>query len=1025
MPVSLTDPNTGRAMEFASQDAIDYKVAMRSGYVPTPGLLSTQVGTNPQYSTIQSKTYTADPNAAFNEQMRVNRPQGTVWDSSLQQYIDPLSKAGDLSRTGGVPSSGGFFSGYAQSRTDENGNQIIDPSNPEGFAGNGMRFNNSPTLEYEIAPGVKATLTQEMVDKAAGMVKAGSTSDYWNRILQEGSAKGMVNIKQLFAPQVEPGVLSSEAARNESRDIAFSLDQSGSDMESFYKMLMDRNETRAKEDQAMNEQKSLAEQQSLAGKHDQDTNTLKAAQYKTGRTGSMFATSELLQLSETQRAEMNNVKLKYEELSLQSRRALEDGQVALAKEYREAAIAEKNQYIQLAQLQMQREEHDLQAAKLEREEATDFFKNAVAAGFVPSDEYLAYKDKKAGWDIGTSKLMYQAADAEMQRTQMEKQLAMTKDTLEIEKLQQDLASNVTKSMGDIADVIAKFPAGTPVKIGDSTYFGTDLGNIEVNNDGEAFSSVVDPLTGQLITRSLGTIGKADVADLETVYQNGVPILRNKKTKQQVAMTTPNGGPVAGDLACDRVYPEGYKGTGAYGPLQCGEFMHEFSDSYPYGLNTWQQKAAAVTVDKSQGPQVGYTVFQKTGGENGHVALVTWVGKDADGDLVMKLTEANYKSAGEVTHTRLLKADDATILGYRNDPLKENWQKMGSRDNDGESADAQEQEYETTPSGLKIQSASPFVTGTQNETQYQAASQKEQDARMMADQIMSGDLIPDSKKFDPVQSRALQIAKENGYLREGDKPEIEVPEFKDWVKTKERSMVDEGYVMSPNSRDLKTEYEIQKEGADAIANAFSLQAGGITPQRFATLKKSVMEPLQAGDMDLAVDNLMTGAFRAEQATQRKQYDGVSAINAQLDNFANTLDAYIAAGGTTDIFSGTLENMLQKVGTIKDPKRRALASQLQTALNDYRYSVTGAAFTESEAKLYDQMFPGITKDPELNRALIDGLKRGFTAKKTQLVKQTLGNNFYEKVMKPIRVIDLETDQEVSIPAYKFDSRYYKRP
>jgi len=197
---------------------------------------------------------------------------------------------------------------------------------------------------------------------------------------------------------------------------------------------------------------------------------------------------------------------------------------------------------------------------------------------------------------------------------------------------------------------------------------------------------------------------------------------------------------------------------------------------------------------------------------------------------------------------------------------------------------------------------------------------------------------------------------------------------------------------------------------------------VTPQRLKTIQENINQALQEGDLMEAQDRLMTSVPTTLKVDDEKRFKGVVTINDQLDNFKSKLDAYVAKGGDVGLIPGLYENFNQNIGTVKDPELRSLAAQMKTALIDYRQSVTGAAFTESEAKMYDDLFPGITKDPALNAALIEGLKQGFNVKRESILRQTIGNKPYEALFGEVTVRDRVSGQVGTMPKVEFDSNYY---
>lgn len=902
------------------------------------------------------------------------RPKGTVYDPSSGTYKDPYSKT--------------TYIGSATGKLDASGREIMHDTPGEPFGG--QRFQENPTSAI-VPKGVTAT---NSMGNAIPGISPGITPAELER-------KGF-------------GTLSSDSARAEQQAEAAAGTAVQGDAAKFYQGLLDRLDSRAKEDQDMLQRQKESAERGLASAQQQETATQKAMEVRLGRADTLYGTSEMQMLAQKQRAEIADSNLKYDNLMLQSRRALEDGQISLAKEMRAAAMEEQK-------MAMDKSRYNLEVQKYQRDTADATFKEMAMAGFVPTDDYLETIDRTNGWDIGTSRIKFAAQENSMKIDEYKKNLENAKTELEVNKLRQELETNVYDQMGKIEDLKKKHKVGEAFQIGDNTYYGTDESTIEIGKtDGVARMLVTDPVTGETSVKQLGQLGTADPGQIETVYMNGVPVLKNKKTGQRVVASLPGQG---GDMGLEKICEDGTRGG------QCGYSMHSLTTDYPYGINTIAQRKAAVTIPAGTVVPPGTIVFQNTG-KVGHTAMVTWTGTDPEtGKTIYKLTESNMVPPNKElwSNGRTLDADDPSILGYREVTLKpEVAAALGIRDNDSSGAASGMQEeaaVESTPGGLKVKSPSPYIAGTQTESQYQASMQKENMARAEADNLMSGIYQKTTEIPSDVRGRAIQIARENGYIPEGEGIKTEIGSFYDFAKDKEKEMMAQGATMAPDSKSMKLEYESMQQAMKAFDAAIKNQAAGITPQRFKVFQQNVTDALKSGDMWAAQDRLMTGAFRGEQVKQRDQFFGTQNIIRNLDNIKTALDAFQEAGGKTGWLQGGTESLMAKVGKTNDPRLISIANQIQTAINDYRYSVTGAAFTESEAELYTKMFPSISNDKARNDAVIDGLKQGFISKREGIMRSTLGNEAADVMTKEIDVIDRETGEEVTIPKIMFDSSIYK--
>ena len=146
-------------------------------------------------------------------------------------------------------------------------------------------------------------------------------------------------------------------------------------------------------------------------------------------------------------------------------------------------------------------------------------------------------------------------------------------------------------------------------------------------------------------------------------------------------------------------------------------------------------------------------------------------------------------------------------------------------------------------------------------------------------------------------------------------------------------------------------------------------------------------IRSGDVE-AVDRILRGAAQqAAGTTIAGEVIGRDGAITSLRNLKSDLNEYVAAGGSTDIITGGWENIQNKLGQTQDPKLAALEVQIRTSIQAYRKAVSGAAFTESETKEYERIWPQISNDTQLNNARLDQLINSFEANNGSFY-----NNFY---------------------------------
>lgn len=152
--------------------------------------------------------------------------------------------------------------------------------------------------------------------------------------------------------------------------------------------------------------------------------------------------------------------------------------------------------------------------------------------------------------------------------------------------------------------------------------------------------------------------------------------------------------------------------------------------------------------------------------------------------------------------------------------------------------------------------------------------------------------------------------------------------------------------------------------DAVANMESSVAG----------KKAVKAQLQglieAGDYTSAynqiantVENGLVGSSKTRFADARTDYEVLSGLQ-------DAIEAYSNAGGDMGILKGGAESIAKKLGKVKDPAYKSLATELEREFQAYRNAMTGAAFTPEESAEYASVNPSGNKTLDLNLAVVNG-------------------------------------------------------
>lgn len=159
---------------------------------------------------------------------------------------------------------------------------------------------------------------------------------------------------------------------------------------------------------------------------------------------------------------------------------------------------------------------------------------------------------------------------------------------------------------------------------------------------------------------------------------------------------------------------------------------------------------------------------------------------------------------------------------------------------------------------------------------------------------------------------------------------------------------------------------------------------------------IAEKVNNGDTKGVSQLLNTSLVESLDADGKKNFRGFNTLLTQLDAIENLQKEATGLG----IKGGTLEKISNSIGKTSDPAKAALKARIDNAIMGFRQAVSGAAFTESEAKAYEAQFPGIGKDKELNDILIEQLRLGTKLKRDSIVSTQTGGRFqtYDELQDP---------------------------
>ena len=253
------------------------------------------------------------------------------------------------------------------------------------------------------------------------------------------------------------------------------------------------------------------------------------------------------------------------------------------------------------------------------------------------------------------------------------------------------------------------------------------------------------------------------------------------------------------------------------------------------------------------------------------------------------------------------------------------------------------------------------------------------------------------------------------IRGGGEPSAKMSALEDRLRLLKRNLesgtiTEEEYKQGVRNA-LETQQGGGKAGPDGVEYDLSgtlpqIQAGylqlsaGMVPKASNQASKKIWDAWQL-DQENGDENYTTtkGVMRElvynnATAETKKSQDGRKALVGAMDALQEALEeVYDELGEIPVILRGPLTQLLQKMGINEedgsdlgmdamDPRVvNYFGTRLRAALIAYRKATSGSAFTESEARDYDNLFPGLDKGRSTNDAKFDAI-RDFAAMRYRL-------------------------------------------
>lgn len=154
-------------------------------------------------------------------------------------------------------------------------------------------------------------------------------------------------------------------------------------------------------------------------------------------------------------------------------------------------------------------------------------------------------------------------------------------------------------------------------------------------------------------------------------------------------------------------------------------------------------------------------------------------------------------------------------------------------------------------------------------------------------------------------------------------------------------------------------------------------------------QSIINAINNGDDPVTViKNQAKALLPATEASNLTKYE---VAKQSMEDLQNALNEYYANGGKTNILSGNFEKVLNKLGTVNDPKLVEIATEIASNLQQYRNAVSGTAYSIQEGQEISSVFPGIDKTQGLNEAILAGRLNAFDSTIDNTYETVLGKAY----------------------------------
>jgi len=180
---------------------------------------------------------------------------------------------------------------------------------------------------------------------------------------------------------------------------------------------------------------------------------------------------------------------------------------------------------------------------------------------------------------------------------------------------------------------------------------------------------------------------------------------------------------------------------------------------------------------------------------------------------------------------------------------------------------------------------------------------------------------------------------------------------------------------------------------AVENAFTNLVGKLPQNVREFYIEALNRQLDVGGVVPVQETLKALVESSIGAEESAKLNGRTAMLTSIRDLSSQINEYVEAGGTTNIFRGGYEKMLNKLGTTSDPRLAEIEARIHNSITTYTVAQSGAQFSERELRIYESLFPSTSNVFELNSSKISALERELSLRQNTFYRNKIGPGNYD--------------------------------